>query len=112
MRQEYRPWHFNEGGNDALRTETRGHVRGAVAGSPARPDGAPGREHARCLGAAKLADGWTYGPTTDAAAKRHPDLVAYDQLPEDKKEYDRDAALETLKLILALGYNIVPPRNG
>jgi hypothetical protein len=60
----------------------------------------------------KLADGWTHGPTVDAATKHHPDLVPYDQLPEDKKEYDRDSALETLKLILALGYGIVPPHNG
>jgi hypothetical protein len=56
----------------------------------------------------KLADGWTYGPALDDDARRHPDLVPYDQLPEDKKAYDRDTALETLKLILALGYQIVP----
>ena len=57
----------------------------------------------------KLADGWTYGPTADTAAKRHPDLVPYADLPEDKKAYDRDTALEAIKLILALGYVIVPP---
>ncbi len=57
----------------------------------------------------KLADGWTWGPTTDAATKKHPDLVAYGQLPEDKKEYDRDAAVETIKLILSLGYTIGTP---
>src|SRR2546425_816815 len=26
----------------------------------------------------RLADGWTYGPTRDDAAKRHPCLLAYD----------------------------------
>lgn len=57
----------------------------------------------------KLADGWTYGPTADDAARRHPDLVPYDELPEEKKAYDRDTALETIKLILALGYTIAPP---
>ncbi len=57
----------------------------------------------------KLADGWTHGPVLDAAAKKHPDLVPYSELPEDKKAYDRDTAMGTLKLILALGYTIVPP---
>ena len=59
----------------------------------------------------KLADGWTWGPTVDAAGKKHPDLVAYSQLPEDKKEYDRDTAMETIKAILALGYTILKPRK-
>ena len=54
----------------------------------------------------KIADGWTWGPTADAAAKKHPDLVAYGQLAEAQKAYDRDAALETIKLILSLGYAI------
>ena len=39
------------------------------------------------------------------------DLVPYDQLPEDKKEYDRDTAMETIKAILALGYTILKPRK-
>jgi RyR domain len=54
----------------------------------------------------KLAEGWTYGPTQDPAAKRHPDLMAYKHLSEEKKEYDRKAAMETLKAIIALGYRI------
>jgi ryanodine receptor 2 len=54
----------------------------------------------------KIADGWTWGPTVDAAGKKHPDLIPYDQLPEDKKEYDRDTAMETIKAILSLGYTI------
>lgn len=57
----------------------------------------------------KLADGWTWGPIVDAAARKHPDLVPYDQLPDDKKEYDRDAAMETIKAILSLGYTIDKP---
>lgn len=59
----------------------------------------------------KLADGWTWGPTVDAAGKKHPDLIPYDQLPEDKKEYDRDTAMETIKAILSLGYTIHKPRK-
>ncbi|MEK7408111.1 MAG: RyR domain-containing protein [Acidobacteriota bacterium] len=54
----------------------------------------------------RLAEGWTYGPRRDDAAKHHPDLVPYRELPESEKEYDRRAALETLKAILALGYRI------
>jgi RyR domain len=57
----------------------------------------------------KLADGWVLGPALDPHTKKHPDLVPYADLPEDKKAYDRDTAMGTLKLILALGYTIVPP---
>lgn len=57
----------------------------------------------------RLADGWTYGPERDDAAKTHPDLVPYAELPEGEKEYDRLTAMETLKAILALGYAITAP---
>ena len=55
----------------------------------------------------RMADGWTYGPTRDDAAKQHPDLVPYADLPDSEKEYDRRAAMETLKAIVAMGYRIV-----
>jgi len=54
----------------------------------------------------RMADGWTYGPRRDDAAKKHPDLVPYAELSESEKEYDRSAAMETLKAIVALGYRI------
>ena len=54
----------------------------------------------------RLAEGWTYGVRRDDAAKQHPGLVPYENLPESEKEYDRNAALETLKAILTLGYRI------
>ncbi len=60
-------------------------------------------------GAQRLADGWAYGLTRDDAAKRHPDLVPYADLPDSEKEYDRLTAMETLKAIIALGYRIEPP---
>jgi ryanodine receptor 2 len=56
----------------------------------------------------RLADGWTHGPVRDDKAKKHPCLVPYDQLPESEKVYDRNAALQTLKAIIALGYRVVP----
>lgn len=52
----------------------------------------------------RIAEGWTYGPQRDDTAKKHPDLVPYGELPESEKQYDRSAAMETLKAIVALGY--------
>lgn len=57
----------------------------------------------------RLQAGWTHGPQRDDAKKLHPCLVPYADLPESEKEYDRAAALGTLKAILALGYSIQPP---
>jgi RyR domain len=54
----------------------------------------------------RLADGWSLGPRRDDQAKKHPCLVAYKELPESEKEYDRQAATGTLKAILALGYRV------
>lgn len=56
--------------------------------------------------AARIAEGWTYGEKRDEEKKITPCLVPYDQLPESEKEYDRTTALQTLKLIVALGYKI------
>ncbi len=38
--------------------------------------------------------------------KQHPCLVAYEDLPEVEKAYDRDTALGMLKLICKLGFKI------
>lgn len=54
----------------------------------------------------RLKDGWTYGETRDDQNKKHPCLVPYDELPESEKEYDRNTAMQTLKLIVKLGYKI------
>ena len=56
--------------------------------------------------AGRIADGWTWGPVRDDAKKEHPCLVPYEELQESEKEYDRNTAIETLKLILSLGYRI------
>ncbi len=56
--------------------------------------------------AGRIADGWTYGETRDDKKKTTPCLVPYSKLSEEEKEYDRKTALETLKLIIALGYKI------
>lgn len=58
----------------------------------------------------RMAEGWSYGPQRNDAARQHPDLVPYQDLPESEKEYDRNAAMETLKAIIALGYRIIKAR--
>lgn len=54
----------------------------------------------------RIREGWTYGETRDDAEKKTPCLVPYSDLPESEKEYDRKTALQTLKLIIRLGYKI------
>ena len=59
----------------------------------------------------RIEAGWTYGPQRDDVGKTHPDLVAYGDIPESEKEYDRTSVVETLKVILTLGYEIVTSRT-
>lgn len=54
----------------------------------------------------RIRQGWTYGAQRDDALKHHPCLIAYEDLPEDEKQYDRNTSVETLKLILKLGFKI------
>lgn len=57
----------------------------------------------------RLAQGWTYGPARDDTAKKHPCLIPYADLPESEKVHDRNTAMETIKAVLALGYQITRP---
>ncbi len=57
----------------------------------------------------RLSEGWRYGPFRNDASKEHPNLVPYDQLHEQEKEYDRRSAMETIHMLLALGYRIEAP---
>jgi ryanodine receptor 2 len=57
----------------------------------------------------RLEQGWQYGDERNDVLKTHPGLVPYDALPEDEKVFDRNTVLESLKVIVALGYRIVPP---
>lgn len=54
----------------------------------------------------RMNQGWTYGEKRDDVLKHHPCLVAYKDLPEEEKEYDRHTSVETLKMILKLGFKI------
>ncbi len=46
-------------------------------------------EHERWV-ARKRAEGWSYGPETDEAQKRHPALVPWEALEPSEKDKDRD----------------------
>lgn len=54
----------------------------------------------------RMRQGWTYGEQRDDEKKHHPCLVAYEELPEEEKVYDRNTSISTLKLILKLGFKI------
>ncbi len=67
-------------------------------------------ENAHEVWAAKRqAEGWKLGPKKDGDLKETPLLVAYGQLPESEKQYDREIVLETLRAAIALGYRIEKP---
>lgn len=51
-------------------------------------------------------EGWTYGPRLDDAKKEHPDMVQYNLLPESEKQHHRDIAMNTIKLVKKLGWDI------
>lgn len=54
----------------------------------------------------RIAEGWTYGAEKNIEKKTTPLLIPYDKLPESEKEFDRNTAFETLKMIVKLGYRI------
>jgi class 3 adenylate cyclase len=58
----------------------------------------------------RIEEGWSHGPWRDDGKKQTPLLVAFDELPESEKEYDRETALQTLKVLVALGGSIEAPK--
>lgn len=54
----------------------------------------------------RIDDGWRFGEKRDDEKKLHPGLIEYELLSEEEKDYDRRTAMETLKLIIKLGYEI------
>ena len=61
--------------------------------------------------AQRFAEGWKYGAERNDTEKLHPCLVAYEDLPESEKEYDRNTAMETLKTVNLLGFEIIKTQN-
>jgi ryanodine receptor 2 len=54
----------------------------------------------------RIEQGWSYGKQRDDYKKHHPCLIPYDDLTEEEKVFDRNTSLETLKLIIKLGFKI------
>lgn len=55
----------------------------------------------------RISQGWTFGEERNDSLKKHPCLVPYSELPESEKDFDRNTANETLKLIQKLGFKII-----
>ena len=51
-------------------------------------------------------EGWSYGPVRDDIQKKNPDMLPYNLLPESEKEYDRQMAINTIKLVKKLGWDL------
>ncbi len=67
-------------------------------------------EHERWM-RSSLENGWVFAPETNRAKKLHNGLVAWEELPEDEKEKDRDL-VRGIPLILArAGYAILRSDN-
>jgi hypothetical protein len=50
--------------------------------------------------------GWTYGSERNDALKQTPDMIPYSDLTDEEKFFDREMAMNTIKLLKKLGYNI------
>ena len=55
----------------------------------------------------RVEQGWIYGKKRNDEKKETPCMVPYEELSESEKDYDRNTAIETLKLIVKLGYKIL-----
>lgn len=56
---------------------------------------------------ARIKEGWSYGKKRDDFRKHSPNIAPYTALPDNEKEYDRLMAINTIKLVKRLGYDIV-----
>ncbi|MBO4416946.1 MAG: Ryanodine receptor Ryr [Bacteroidales bacterium] len=57
----------------------------------------------------RIDEGWRYGAQRDEENKLHPNLIPYEELSEEDKEYDRLTAMNAIRLMVKLGYSIVTP---
>lgn len=55
----------------------------------------------------RVDEGWSYGPERNDVKRETPDMQPYCNLPECEKQYDREMAMQTLKLVRKLGFEIV-----
>ena len=54
----------------------------------------------------RMSEGWSYGAEHDAAKKLHPSMVEYEKLSESEKDIDRATVVQTIKMLLWMGYKI------
>ncbi len=54
----------------------------------------------------RINEGWTYGEKRNDEKRQTPCLVDYDDLSEEEKAYDMNTSLESLRLIVKLGFKI------
>lgn len=55
----------------------------------------------------RIRQGWKYEKERDDNNKLHPCLIPYEELSEIEKDYDRNTAMQTLRVIGKLGFKIV-----
>ena len=54
----------------------------------------------------RIRHGWIAGSPRDDERRIHPDLIPFDELPEQSKEYDRTAAKTILDILERAGYAV------
>lgn len=59
----------------------------------------------------RIEDGWIYGEETDEQNRTHSYIAPFNTLPAIGKKYKLDLATQTLKIILGLGYKIIPSQS-
>lgn len=59
----------------------------------------------------RMQEGWKIGPKRDDELRTHPCLVPYETLSQEEQNYDLNTSQETLKLILSMGFKIIPPQE-
>jgi hypothetical protein len=67
-------------------------------------------EHERWLGTLR-GMGWQQGPALDPDRKQHPALVAWEELPEEEREKDRQMVRSIPTILARAGYAIVTRRG-
>lgn len=56
--------------------------------------------------AGRKSQGWSYGPERNDSLKQTPDMIPYSDLTDEEKFFDREMAMNTIKLLKKLGYKI------
>nr|WP_320022748.1 RyR domain-containing protein [uncultured Draconibacterium sp.] len=59
----------------------------------------------------RIDEGWKFGLTRDDNKKLHPGIRPYEELSETEKEYDKQTATSTIKMLIAMGYEIKTTLN-